>query len=141
MTFDTASPDPTVAAPIPAPAAPEGADLLVETGPHDQAFWDQHPDVERYKVTMRAGQAQIEDWTVLVWLKPGAGEAPVTMPAHGEMPRRPADAEFVVHAAHDMEFFGRHPNLAAWRVMLGLNEEGPGAAHYVQVWMAPPAAA
>ena len=139
MPFETISPDPAVAAPIAAPAAPEGADLLVKTGPHDESFWDQHPDVDRYKVTMQAGQAQIEDWTVLVWLKPGAGEAPVTVAANGEIPQRPADAEFVVHAAHDMEFFGRHPNLAAWRVTLGLNDDGPGAVHYVQVWMAPPA--
>jgi hypothetical protein len=44
-------------------------------------------------------------------------------------PSRPADAEFVVHALHDMEFFGRHPNLATWQVMLGLNDEEAGASH------------
>lgn len=107
MTFDTVSPDPAVAAPIPAPDAPEGADLLIWAGPHDESFWDQHPEVERYKVAMQAGQAQIEDWTVLVWLKPGAGQGQVSVAANGEPPARPADAEFVIHAAHDMEFFGR----------------------------------
>jgi hypothetical protein len=140
MSFETVSPDPAVAAPIPAPAAPEGADLLVKSGPHDQSFWDRHPEVERFRVTMHPGQAQIEDWTVLVWLKPDAGEAEVTTPANGELPSRPADAEFVVHAAHDLAFFGRHPDLQAWQVGLALNEAGPGSVHYVQVWMTSPAA-
>lgn len=139
MTFDTVLHDPAVAAPIPAPDAPEGADLLIWAGPHDESFWDQHPEVERYKVAMQAGQAQIEDWTVLVWLKPGAGQGQVSVAANGEPPARPADAEFGIHAAHDMEFFGRHPNLAAWQVTLGLNEQGPGAAHHIRVWMKPAA--
>lgn len=137
MSFETPSSDPAVAVPIPAPEAPEGANLLVKAGPHDESFWDRHPDVERYKVTMLAGQAQIEDWTVLVWLKPDAGQGSVGVAANDAPPSRPADAEFVVHAAHDMEFFGRHPDLAAWQVTLGLNEDGPGAVHYVHVWMKP----
>ncbi len=109
MSFETPSSDPAVAVPIPAPEAPEGADLLVKAGPHDESFWDRHPDVERYKVTMLAGQAQIEDWTVLVWLKPDAGQGSVGVAANDAPPSRPADAEFVVHAAHDMEFLAGTP--------------------------------
>jgi hypothetical protein len=135
MTFETISPDPSMAAPI---APVEGADLLVKTGPHDESFWDQHPDIERYKVTIQAGQAQIQDRTVLVWLKPAPAQSPVSVATNAEIPQRPADAEFVVHGEHDMEFFGRHPSLVAWRVSLSLNEDGPRAVHYVQVWITSP---
>ncbi|UAL10091.1 hypothetical protein [Caulobacter segnis] len=137
MTFDTVSSDPSVAAPIPAPESPEGADLLVKAAPHDQSFWDGHPDVERYRVEVHTGQADDEAWTVLVWLKTDRGQGPAIVPANGEAPPRPADAVFLVHAAHDQEFFGRRPGVAAWRVDLQLNEDGPGAAHKVQVWMSP----
>lgn len=134
--FETPSSDPAQAAPIPAPAAPEGADLLIRGKPHDEAFWDQHPDVERYKVAMKAGQAQVEDWEVLIWLKPGlvGGTA---LEARGEIPDRPADSLFEVHAAHDLAFFDRHPDVAAWRAEIALNEHGPGAVHKVEVWMEP----
>jgi len=131
--FETPSSDPSQAAPIPAPEAPEGADLLVHGRPHDEGFWDRHPDVERYKVAMKAGQANLDDWTVLVWLKPGVA-ADATGPATGEIPDRAPDATFVVHAAHDLTLFSRHPDLVAWRVALGLNEDGPGAVHTVEVW-------
>lgn len=141
MTFEAVSSDPAAAAPIAAPEAPEGADLLVKAAPHDAGFWDAHPEVDRYKVTMHAGEADLTEWTVLVWLKPDSGQGPARIAANADIPTRPADAAFVVHAAHDLEVFGRHPGLAAWRVDLQLNEDGPGAAHKVQVWMAPPAAA
>lgn len=135
--FETPSSDPAQAAPIPAPAAPEGADLLIRGKPHDEAFWDQHPDVERYKVAMKAGQAQVEDWEVLIWLKPDlvGGAAPE---ARGEIPHRPADSLFEVHAAHDLAFFDRHPDVAAWRAAIALNEHAPGAVHKVEVWMKAP---
>jgi hypothetical protein len=136
LMLETPSADPAHAAPIPAPAAPEGADLLVLGKPHDEAFWDQHPDVERYKVTMKAGQAQVEDWEVLVWLKPGQ-EGATGVAERGEVPDRPADATFEVHAAHDLSFFARHPQIAAWRAAIALNEHGPGAVHTVEVWMRP----
>lgn len=46
MTFDTISPDPAVAAPIPAPDAPEGADLLVRaSAPHHVQVWMKSPAV------------------------------------------------------------------------------------------------
>lgn len=135
--FETPSSDPTQAGPIPAPAAPEGADLLVRGRPHDQAFWDQHPDVESYRVAIKAGQANLEDWDVLVWLKPGLDIDPSRVVSGADIPERPADATFVVHAAHDLGFFGRHPQVAAWRAAIGLNQDGPGAVHTVEVWMKP----
>ena len=133
--FETPSSDPAQAAPIPAPAAPEGADLLVHAKPHDQAFWDQHPDVATYKVEMKAGQADVDDWEVLVWLKPGAATETAKAPGQDQIPDRPADATFEVHAAHDLSFFNRHPQVAAWRAAIALNEHGPGAAHKVEVWL------
>ncbi|CAN5485592.1 hypothetical protein BH10PSE3_BH10PSE3_03880 [soil metagenome] len=137
MTFDAVSSNPAVAAPDPAPQAPEGADLLVIATPHDESFWDLHPDVESYKVVMRAGEADLEEWTVLVWLKPQVGQEPSVVAANDDVPSRAADAIFTVHAAHDLEFFGRHPGVEAWKVDLQLNEAGPGSSHKVHVWMAP----
>jgi hypothetical protein len=137
--LETVSADPAQAAPIPAPAAPEGADLLVRARPHDQAFWDRHPQVETYKVTMKAGEADLSLWDVLVWLKPGAGPAQETAPVNQAIPARQADATFIVHAAHDLGFFASHPDLAAWRVALGLNEDGPGAVNQIEIWMTAPA--
>ncbi|MBO9547165.1 hypothetical protein [Caulobacter sp.] len=133
--FETPSSDPSQAAPVPAPEAPEGADLLIRGQPHDEAFWDRHPDVERYKVAMKAGQADVQDWDVLIWLKPEASWAAASPEPKHDIPERPADATFVVHAAHDLDFFSRHPDLAAWRVALSLNEDGPGAVHTVEVWL------
>ncbi|PIB92466.1 hypothetical protein [Caulobacter sp. FWC2] len=137
--LETVSADPAQAAPIPAPAAPEGADLLVRARPHDQAFWDRHPQVATYKVTMKAGEADLALWDVLVWLKPGVAPAQETVPVNHAIPARQADATFIAHAAHDLGFFASHPDLAAWRVSLGLNPEGPGAVHEIEVWMATPA--
>ncbi|PLR28688.1 hypothetical protein SGCZBJ_01690 [Caulobacter zeae] len=137
--FEAPLSDPAQAGPIPAPAAPEGADLLIRGKPHDEAFWDQHPDIERYKVAMKAGQAQVEDWEVLIWLKPDLKEA--SGPAErGNFPNRPADNVFEVHAAEDLGFFDRHPEIAAWRADIALNEHGSGAVHKVEVWMKPPPA-
>ena len=135
--FETPSPDPSRAAPIPAPEAPEGADLLIQGRPHDEGFWDRHPDIERYKIEMKAGEADVQDWRVLIWLKPGVDEGAQGAPDKAEIPARPADATFVVHAAHDLSFFSRHPDLLAWRVALSLNEDGPGAVHSVEVWTNP----
>ena len=135
--LETPSVDPAQAAPIPAPEAPEGADLLIRGKPHDEAFWDQHPQVERYKVAMKAGEAQREEWEVLVWLKPDNDAADAPLADRGEIPDRPADATFEVHAAHDLSFFERHPQIAAWRAAIALNEHGPGAVHTVDVWMKP----
>lgn len=135
MTFDDVSSNPAVAAPDPAPQAPEGADLLVTATPHDERFWDLHPDVDTYKVVMHAGEADLEEWTVLVWLKPQVELARSLVADNTDVPSRPADATFTIHAAHDQEFFGRHPGLEAWKVDLQLNEHGPGAARKVQVWM------
>ncbi len=135
--FETQSPDPAQAAAIPAPAAPEGADLLVRGKPHDEAFWDQHPDVESYRVMMKAGQANLEDWDVLIWLKPDVDTQAEGLVPQAEIPGRAADATFVVHAAHDLGFFGRHPEVEAWRAAISLNEQGPGAVHTVEVWMKP----
>jgi hypothetical protein len=134
--FETPSSDPAQAAPIPAPIAPEGADLLIRGRPHDEAFWDQHPDVERYKVAMKAGQAQVEDWEVLIWLKPDLDEA-TALAERGDIPNRPADNIFEVHAADGLTLFDRHPDVAAWRAAIALNEHGPGAVHKVEVWMKP----
>jgi hypothetical protein len=135
--LETPSSDPAQAAPVPAPAAPEGADLLVRAKPHDEAFWDQHPEVRTYKVELKTGQADVDDWEVLVWLTPGpAAEAPREA-SQDPIPDRPADATFEVHAAHDLMFFSRHPQVAAWRAAIALNEHGPGAVHKVEVWMRP----
>lgn len=133
----TPSSDPSQAAPIPAPQAPEGADLLIRGQPHDEAFWDRHPDVERYKVAMKAGEANLQDWDVLVWLKPQASWAAADAEPKHDIPQRPADAIFLVHAAYDLTLFSRHPDLVAWRVALSLNEDGPGAVHKVEVWLQP----
>lgn len=140
MTLETQpASDPAAAAPDPAPQAPEGADLMVKTGPHDEAFWDQHPDVDRYRVPVRTGQADAEDWAVLVWLRPEAERMALDAQPRGDIPQRPADATFVIHAAHDVAFFERHPGLEAWRADVTLNEDGPGAVHHVEVWMRTPA--
>ncbi len=139
MTFDVVSSNPAVAAPDPAPPAPEGADLMVIATPHDESFWDLHPDVETYKVVMHAGEADLEEWTVLVWLKARVGQEPSVVAASNDVPSRPADATFTIHAAHDQEFFGRHRGVEAWKLDLRLNEAGPSSSHRVQVWMAPAA--
>jgi hypothetical protein len=140
MSLKTVSSDLSVAAPIPAASSPEGTDLLVRSGPQDQSFWDRHPDVARDKVAMRPGQAQIEDWEGLVWVKPGASDAAVTRAANTGTPQRPAGAAFVVHAADDLNDFGRHPHLAASQVTLAFNGSSPGSVPDVQVWMTVPAA-
>ena len=137
MSLDAVSTNPAVAAPDPAPQAPEGADLQVTATPHDASFWDLHPDVETYKVVMPAGAADLEEWTVLVWLKPQGGQEPPVVAANRDVPTRPSDATFTIHAAHDQEFFGRHPGVEAWKLDLQLNEAGPGSSHKIQVWMAP----
>lgn len=135
--FETPSSDPAQAAPIPAPAAPEDADLLVRAKPHDAAFWEQHPDVRTYKVEIKTGQADVDAWEVLVWLKPGAAADASKQEGQDQIPDRPADATFEVHAAHDLTFFSRHPRVSAWRAAIALNEHGPGATHTIEVWMAP----
>ena len=137
MTFDAVSPDPSVAAPIPAPQAPEGADLLIKAAPHDQGFWDRHPDVERYRLETHTGATDDALWTLLVWLKARPGEGVGRVAANGAHPTRPADAEFVVHSAYDQEFFGRHPDVEAWTMTLQLNDDGAGSVRKVQVWMTP----
>jgi hypothetical protein len=139
MTLQTCSLDPAAPASSTAPTA-EGADLLIKTGPHDEGFWNRHPDVARCEVTMRADRSPIDDWTVLIWLKPGDSPPPAAIDTNGAIPPRSADAEFVVHSVHDMGFFSRHPDLVAWRISLSLNEDGPAGTHYVQVWMASPIA-
>lgn len=136
MTLEAfSSSNPAAAAADPAPQAPEGADLMVKAGPHDEAFWEQHPDVVRYRVPVRTGQTDADDWTVLVWLKPAAEQMALAPQLRADIPQRTADATFVMHAAHDLAFFERHPGLEAWRADLKLNEDGPGAVHHVEVWM------
>ncbi|WP_454762111.1 hypothetical protein [Caulobacter segnis] len=132
---ETPSSDPSQAAPVPAPEAPEGADLAIRGQPHDQAFWDRHRDVERYKVAMKTGQADLQDWNVLIWLKPEAALDTTNLEAQQDIPERSADATFVVHAAHDLSFFSPPSRFAAWRIALSLNEDGPGAVHTVEVWL------
>lgn len=135
--LESQSPDPAQAAAMPAPAAPEGADLLIRGKPHDQAFWEQHPEVETYRVIMKAGQANLEDWDVLIWLKPDVATDAARLSHKAEIPERAADATFVVHAAHDLGFFDRHPEVDTWRAAISLNEQGPGAVHTVEVWIKP----
>ncbi len=135
--LDTPPSDLAQAAPLPAPQAPEGADLMIRAKPHEEAFWDRHPDVERYRIEIRTGQPDLDAWSVLVWLKADAGAVTPVRQIENQVPTRPADATFVIHAAHDLDFFRRHPDVQAWRVALALNEDGPGAAHTVELWMKP----
>jgi hypothetical protein len=133
--LDTISVDPSQAAQIPAPTAPEGADLLIRASPHDQSYWERHPQVRTYKVSIRAGEAQLSLWDVLVWLTPEAEPRRDAVPVNSAIPDRPADATFIVHATYDLGFFAVQPDVIAWRASLALNDDGPGAVHHIEVWM------
>lgn len=52
---------------IAAPDYPDGADLAVIAKPHDQSFWDRHPDVASYRATVPTGIDADQDLTVLIW--------------------------------------------------------------------------
>lgn len=132
--------DPSVTATqIAAPAYADGADLAVVAQPHDQSFWDRHPDVATYRVTVSTGIDADKGLTVLIWLKPEAprSDSGFIEPAAAEPPR-PADLVFTTHAAHGLGFFARHPDLETWKTDLALGRlAGHGADHTVSLWVRP----
>lgn len=140
MTGDSGFRDPSsMPGEVAAPDYLDGADLAVIAKPHDQGFWDRHPDVASYRVTVPTGVDHDEDQTVLVWLKaetprhdtPGDFTAPEAAPLD-----RPADLVLSVHAAHGLGFFARHPDLVAWKVDVALGQlVGHGADHKLSLWL------
>jgi hypothetical protein len=126
--------------PIAAPTYPDGADLLVRSGAHDTAFWDRHPDVERYRITVHE-QQDGDQSDVLVWLKPG-----VCLDASQGFddglpppPARPADLDFTFDSAHDPGFFERHPDVIARQWDLQLTDHADGALRRLRLWLKPEA--
>jgi hypothetical protein len=125
--------------PTAAPTYPDGADLVVRTGAHDTAFWDRHPDVERYRITVQTQQdSDLSD--VLIWLKPGVRlDADPVFEDGPEPPERPADFDFTFDTAHDPGFFERHPDVIARRWDLALTDHADGAVRRLRLWLKPQA--
>ena len=122
------------------PTYPDGADLVVRSGAHDAAFWDRHPDVERYRITVRT-QQEDELSDVLIWLKPGArlDADQAVEDTLAPPPARPADLDFTFDTSHDPRFLERHPDVIARQWDLQLTDHADGALRRLRLWLKPEA--
>lgn len=120
-----------------APQPQDAPDLIVRAPPHEESYWDRHPEVERYRVAIRQGQAE-EDWQVEVWLRPNGAAAvsPEVQEAPAVPPPRPPDLDLVAPMATDAALFARHPDVLARQFDLQVNDQADGAERRVRLWLA-----
>lgn len=114
---------------------PEGADLAFWAKAHDQSVWDDHPEVERYRVIITPEHPDA-DWQVLIWTKPPTEEqARPAAEISSTPPDRPADLDLRFDAQEDGAFFLRCPGVAARQFDLQLNEHANGAERRLKLWL------
>lgn len=117
------------------PVYPEGADLMVRTTKLNDAFWNRHPHVERYRLEIKDGHAGDLEQNLLIWLRPSA--APTSPPdAEVRAPLdRPADLDLTFDTAHDGALLADHPDVLARHLDLQVNAHADGAEQRLRLWL------
>lgn len=121
------------ASPTAPPAYPDGAEVSVRAKPHDAIFWDQHPALERYRLIASPGRPK-DDWTVLLWFKPGA-LAEMQDREASATPDRAADLDLTFSTTHDVALLTTHPNVLAYHSDLQVTEYADGAERRLRLWL------
>ena len=108
----------------------DGATFAAVGRPHDKAFWDRHPLVERAENLWVGPDDEVE---VRVWVKPDAdpGIALKTTP-----PDRAPDLKFAVRWETSLDFWVAHPDVFHAAALHHLGDDNPADDVWsVEIWL------